>query len=130
MTLDEFEAMPTIMSYFPLTFASGNQKWTAFEVACNECNRNVPHDCTRGYVERQVTGTFRAVQSTSYEVIAHALCPMCNKLTTATYVLHEDMTFEGIHAKSGKRRRGKLERSPEEFTLRERVLGWLRSLVA
>lgn len=102
MTLDEFNQLPVVMSFFPLTFESGRQKWMKFEVQCNDCDRTVPRERTRGLVDKHViTAGYRSVTSTSCQVIAHALCPDCEKLTTACYVLHEDMTLTGLHPETG-----------------------------
>jgi hypothetical protein len=125
MTLDEFEAMPVIMDSFPLTFKTGRQKWTNFEVSCNECKRPVAHDRTRGTVERETLfgDPYRGGKSfTQYHVVAHALCPVCDKLTTATYVLHEDMTLTGVHPKTGEKARWGMRK----LTLWEKFVSWYK----
>lgn len=100
MTLEEFESLPIIMSFFPLTFSTGNQRWTTFSVCCNNCKKEVPEELTRGSVDKEVSGDYRT-NTVDYQVVAHALCPACNKLTTAIYKLHEDMTISEFHQKSG-----------------------------
>lgn len=99
MTLDEFNALPVIMSFFPLTFITGNQRWTKFSVACNNCRSHVPTELTRGHVDQEVLGDYR-INTVDYRVTAHALCPACNKLTTALYTLHEDMTISEHHSRT------------------------------
>lgn len=123
MTRDEFEALPRIWSFFPLTFNTGRQRWTEFRVQCAECKKMIPDDATRGSVDRTMTGdSYRTVQSTSYQVVAHALCPKCNKLTTATYVLHEDMTCTGIDSETGEYSRWKMRKK----TRWEKFVDWWR----
>lgn len=119
MTLDEFNKLPLIMSFFPLTFETGRQKWTTFVVTCNDCKRSIPEDQTRGYAYREITGdSYRVISSTSYQLVAHALCPECNRLTTACYVLREDMTLSGIDNVTGKVSNWKMRRLTawERFT--------------
>jgi len=123
MTLDEFKAMPIIMSFFPLTFESGIQKWTVFEVRCNSCNRLIAPEQTRGFVDRQVQSNYRTIQTMSYQITAHALCPKCNKLTTANYILHEDMTLEIDVNKTGEEKRWRMRK----LTTWQRFTNWLKS---
>lgn len=122
MTLDEFEALPVVMTFFPLTFGSGKQKWTQFRVQCNDCNREIPEERTRGSVE--LAGWSYRMASTRYEVMAHALCPGCNRLTTAHYILHEDMTLTGIHPKTGALAHWGMRR----LTWWEKFRDWCKSL--
>lgn len=125
MTLDEFNELPVIMSFFPLTFETGRQRWTNLEVKCNDCDQTVPTDRTRGYVDREVVcDGYRLVKETRYSVTAHALCPSCNRLTTATYLLHEDMTLTGIHPKTGAESRWGMRR----LTWWERLVDWCKAL--
>lgn len=122
MTLDEFHALPVVMTFFPLTFGSGKQKWTQFQVHCNDCDRVIPKDQTRGTVELAPWGNYR-LMSTRYEVIAHGLCPGCNRLTTAHYILHEDMTLTGIHPKTGEMARWGMRK----LTWWEKVVDWFKT---
>jgi hypothetical protein len=119
MTLDEFHELPTIMSYFPLTFVSGRQRWTNFELNCSDCDRVIPHDATRGEVSKLFGGGYRSVK-VDYEVVAYGLCPACDKLTTARYTLHEDMTLTGHHPKTGEAARWKMRK----LTWWEKLLEW------
>lgn len=123
MTLDEFNALPVIMSFFPLTFESGIQKWTNFVVKCESCDHPVSTTLTRGHVDKQIQSNYRTISSTNYEITAYALCPTCNKLTTARYILHEDMTLSGIHNKTGQPTRWHMRK----FTVWERFSDWLKS---
>lgn len=123
MTREEFDEMPVIMSFFPLRFATGRQCWTNFVVSCNDCGWKVPEDQTRGFVEREVTGGYRTT-STSYSVVAHALCPACNKLTTAVYLLHEDMTCTGISPATGEKACWQMRK----LTLWEKIVDFTKNL--
>lgn len=123
MTLDEFNALPVVMSFFPLTFTTGRQRWTNFEVNCNDCKRPVPSEQTRGHVEREViTDGYRIIQSTCYNLTAHALCPHCERLTTAHYILHEDMTLTGFHPKTGEMSRWGMRK----LTWWEKLRDWFK----
>lgn len=125
MTLDEFQSLPVIMSFFPLTFTTGRQRWTNFAVNCNDCGQPVPSEQTRGHVDREVVlDGFRLIKSTCYNVVAHALCPHCDRMTTACYILHEDMTLTGLHPKTGEASRWKMRR----LSLLERFIDWCKSL--
>lgn len=90
MTLDEFRAMPRISSYLPLTFLPGKQQFTGFVLECGECKEDI--DDSRGYVTPEgVCNDYRSLPIIlSYRVMAYGVC--CNKLTTANYTFHEDMT--------------------------------------
>jgi hypothetical protein len=123
MTLEEFYELPTIMSYFPLTFVSGRQKWTNFEISCNECKKPIPQDKTRGEVAKLFGEGYRSVK-VDYEVVAHGLCPYCDKLTTARYTLHEDMTLTGHHPKTREMSRWGMRK----LTWWEKLLEWFSHL--
>jgi hypothetical protein len=123
MTLDEFYELPTIMSYFPLTFVSGRQRWTNFEINCADCDKTIPHDKTRGEVAKIFGEGYRSVK-VDYEVVAHGLCPVCDKMTTARYTLHQDMTLTGHHPKTGEMSRW----SMRKFTWWEKLLEWFDNL--
>jgi len=121
MNRDEFFELPVIMSYFPLTFVSGRQQWTNFEIHCNDCKKLIPRDRTRGEVAKVFGEGYRTVKI-DYEVVAHGLCPACDKLTTAKYTLHEDMTLTGHHPKTGELSRLGMRR----LTLWERARDWCK----
>ena len=92
MTLAEFLSMPEIASYFPLTFEPHfpRVQWNEITVACGECQRDVPPADTRGYVTRFLeSGTYRdaPLAGRRHHLVAQALCPCCETLTTADYVL-------------------------------------------
>lgn len=101
VTLAEFHALPTIASFFPITYAQGG-RWTTFDVRCNDCGRMVPSESTRGSVEREIKGDYRS-SHVHYRVTAFALCPTCVKMTKATYVLRDDLTIEGEDPRTGER---------------------------
>lgn len=113
MTVDEFHALPTVMSYFPLTFVVGKQQWTSFAVHCNDCNRLIPEDSTRGHVSKAYNGGYRSVK-VDYEVVAHGLCPTCERMTTAEYTLHDDMTFTGRNPLTGEETTWEMRADPQE----------------
>lgn len=96
MTREEFYAMPTIATYFPLTF-EGKKRWETFVVTCGRCEKDVGPDDTRGYVVPiYVTrGAYRDAPITAYHVVAQALCSRCALLTTADYTLRSDMSIVG-----------------------------------
>lgn len=109
MTRDEFDTLPVIMDSFPLTFKSGIQRFTHFEIRCNVCKKPVGNELTRGIIERETTFSdpFRGGKSfTRYHVVAHALC--CEKLTSATFIFSEDMVVtevkNGVHYSSKMRK--------------------------
>ena len=123
VTLEEFEALPAIMASFPLTFKSGRQRWTNFEVCCNACKRPVERNRTRGAVECETTfaDPYRGGKSfTEYHIVAHALCPVCDKLTTAIYSLDENMVCSEI--KNGVRYTFKMRK----LTLWEKLMKFVR----
>ena len=121
MTRDEFFQFPAIMSYFPLTFTSGQQKWTEFSLRCNDCHRFIPSDMTRGEVAKVFEDGYRTVK-VAYEVSAHGLCPACDTLTSAQYTLHSDMTLTGYHPETGEMSTWKARK----LTMWGRILEWFR----
>lgn len=126
MTFDEFEAMPIIMDSFPLTFSSGQQKFTNCVIRCNDCNRPVAYGMTRGSVEKEITysNSYRDGRNfTHYRVIAYALCEFCNKVTTAICLLHEDMTITDIHPKTKEEKRMKMRK----LTRWEKFVKWYKN---
>lgn len=124
MTLGEFNALPSIMSSFPLTFDTGRQRWTHFSVSCNDCKRPVQNELTRGRVDLEtVTDGYRFVRSTHYSVVAHALCQACNSITTACCILRDDMTATSINPKTGM-----VHIEMRQLTMIELFLDWCKSL--
>lgn len=121
MTREEFFQFPAIMSYFPLTFTSGQQKWTEFSLCCNDCKKVIPTDRTRGEVAKVYEGGYRTVR-VAYEVTARGLCPDCNRLTFARYTLHSDMTLTGYHPETGEMSTWKARKR----TTWNRILDWFR----
>jgi hypothetical protein len=93
MTLDEFQALPTLASGFPLVFASG-ARWNEFTGYCARCEKPIEPDNLRGNVipwgldYRNVTAKVYVVDSLGY-------CPRCKLLTPFHYRLHEDMSMTG-----------------------------------
>ncbi len=126
MTHDEFYAMPKISTYFPLTFETGKQKWTNFVVQCGRCEKDVDDEDTRGFAVPLFTASsaYRSMPTlTAWHVVAQALCPRCELLTTADYVLRADMTLTGRTPDGSKETTWGMRK----LTFWERIIDWCRS---
>ena len=87
MTLEEFEALPTLASYFPLVFASGS-RWTEVTGTCARCGCSVE---MRGTVTPW--GPEHAVKV--YVLDALGYCASCKLLTPFCHRMHADMSVTG-----------------------------------
>lgn len=119
MTEEEFFALPLLSSWFPLSFSPNAQRWDELSVRCGDCERYVPADRTRGTVRPEGHG-YRS-GPTCYAVEAYALCPDCDSLTSASYLLHADMSISGVDPRTGRDSRWRGRRSG----LLERAWRWL-----
>lgn len=99
MTREDFFQLPELSSFFPLVFASGGQ-WTWFSGICGNCGRELSGRYLRGEVDRSAEDSYRSIRY-SFEMRGVGLCESCNKLTTYTYALHDDMTLSGISPRTG-----------------------------
>ncbi len=129
MTYEEFWKLPTIKSYFPLNYASGNN-WVSFKVKCHQCGKFVSNHRTRGVVTSLFNGNYRKV-NIDYEVVAHGLCHACDVITTAKYILHEDMTMSGRDPDTGKMNRWKARQEDKTSVLfmKPQKLMWWKKLL-
>lgn len=111
--------MPEVLSQFPLRFeGKGKACFTHFSVQCGDCKSEVPQSQTRGYaVPTRKGATYRDPGTPAYEVVAQALCPTCDKLTTAEYVL-------GVTAKGELFASGRSSKTGEERHWGFRKLSW------
>lgn len=107
MTKEEFNSLPTIASFLPLKFpGGGNQEWTSVKVGCADCKKQVPSLQTRGHADLQVhdgAGCYRSKTAYAWHITAFALCPLCDKMTTALVELHENMTMVSVNSVTGER---------------------------
>lgn len=130
MTREEFFAMPEIRAQFPLTFeGKGRARFTHFSVACNDCKAEVPQPRTRGYaVPTRKGATYRDPGTPAYEVVAQALCPACDKLTTAEYVLGVTAGGQlfaiGRHPKTGEERQWRSRKRSWWERLKQCLRAW------
>lgn len=92
MKLQEFKSLPIFATLLPLKFETGKQRLTAFIVHCNDRNKPIPDECTRGVVTQQRNGV-RSSKISAHEICAHALCPKCDRMTTANYTYYRDTTL-------------------------------------
>ena len=113
MTLDEFEALPTLMSQFPLVFASG-ARWNEMTGSCARCGCLIE---MRGDVTSW--GPSHAVKV--YVIDALGYCDACELLTPFRYRMYADMSVTG-------ERDGAWVTWPAKRSVWWRFRRWLREL--
>jgi hypothetical protein len=86
MTLDEFRALPTIASQFPLVFETG-ARWETMSGRCTKCGEPITGEALRGHVTRPFGRNFL--------MDAWGLCSSCETISTFRYRLLPDMTMVG-----------------------------------
>ncbi len=86
MSPEEFHALPTVASAFPLLYANG-ARWSHFTGQCARCASAIAPALTRG----SVTHPYPRV----YVLDALGYCPLCRLLTPFQYRLHDDMSMTG-----------------------------------
>lgn len=84
MTLEEFEALPTLASHLPLVFASG-ARWNQMAGTCARCGHVVE---MRG----SVVAWGPAHAPKVYVIDALGYCAPCELLTPFAYRMHDDMS--------------------------------------
>jgi len=82
---DEFLAMPTIRSQFPLVFDNG-ARWDSMTGTCWRCDSTLPDVRMRGSIDRPFGATFM--------MEAWGLCD-CGAMTHYRYRIPPDMTLVG-----------------------------------
>lgn len=82
----ELLEMSSVMSQFPITFASKDQ-WSEFNGECSCCGKTLPNEFVRGIVSRPI-------QSVAV-IEAVGVCSSCKLVTRFDYRLHDDMRLTG-----------------------------------